>query len=109
MFSIYRNSIFRNVLTERGRGWGEIERAKGIYCLAGAKFENIYIYIYISVCLCVCVCVCVPGSSAGIVTGYGLDGPGMESRWRRDIPHLSRPALGPTQPPVQRVRALLRG
>jgi len=30
------------------------------------------------------------------VTGYGLDGPGIESRWRRDFPHLSRPTLGPT-------------
>ena len=42
-----------------------------------------------------------PGSVVGIETGYGLDGPGIESRWRRDFPHLSRPALGPTQPPVQ--------
>jgi hypothetical protein len=24
---------------------------------------------------------CGPGSSLGIVTGYGLDGPGIESRW----------------------------
>ena len=39
----------------------------------------------------------------GIATGYGLDGPGIESRWGRDFPHLSKPALGPTQPPVQRV------
>ena len=23
-----------------------------------------------------------PGSIVGIVTGYGLDGPGIESRWR---------------------------
>jgi hypothetical protein len=47
-------------------------------------------------------CVCVgPGSSVGIATGYGLDGLGIESRWRRDFPHLSIPALGPTQPPVQ--------
>jgi hypothetical protein len=28
-----------------------------------------------------------------ISTGYGLDGPGIESRWRRDFLHLSRPAL----------------
>jgi hypothetical protein len=33
-----------------------------------------------------------PGSSGGIATGYGLDGPGIESRWGRDFPHLSRPA-----------------
>ena len=36
-----------------------------------------------------------PGSSVGIATGYGLDGPGIETRWERDFPHLSRPALGP--------------
>jgi hypothetical protein len=24
---------------------------------------------------------CGPGSSVGIATGYGLDGPGIESRW----------------------------
>ena len=36
-----------------------------------------------------------PGSSVGIVTGYGMDGPGMESQWGRNFPHLSRPALGP--------------
>ena len=42
-----------------------------------------------------------PGSSVGIVTAYGLDGPGIESRSGRDFPHLSRPALGPTQPPMQ--------
>ena len=38
---------------------------------------------------------CGPGIAVGIATGCGLDGPGIESRWGRDFPHLSRPALGP--------------
>ena len=40
-------------------------------------------------------------SSVGIATRYGLDGPGIESRWGRGFPHPSRPALGPTLLPVQ--------
>ena len=37
----------------------------------------------------------------GITTRYGLGGPGIEYRSGRDFPHLSRPALGPTKPPIQ--------
>ena len=36
-----------------------------------------------------------PGSVVGIVTGYRLDSPGIESQWGRGFPHLSRPALCP--------------
>jgi hypothetical protein len=50
-----------------------------------------------------------PGSSVGIATDYGLGGPGIESRCGRDFPNLSRPALGPSQPPVQWVQVLSRG
>ena len=47
--------------------------------------------------------------AVGIATRYGLDGPEIESRWKRDFPHLSRPSLVPTQPPVQWVPGLSRG
>jgi len=47
-------------------------------------------------------------TSVGIATRYGLDGPEIESRWRRDFPHLSRTALGPNQPRVQWVLGLSR-
>jgi len=46
---------------------------------------------------------------AEIATRYGLDGPGIESRWGRDFPQSSRPDLGSTQPPVQWVPGLSRG
>ena len=36
---------------------------------------------------CTLLC-CGPGSSVGIATGYGLDGPGIESRSGRDFPPI---------------------
>jgi hypothetical protein len=49
----------------------------------------------------------------GIVTCYclvcGLDGPGIESRWKRGFPLLSKPSLGPTQPPIQWALGLFGG
>ena len=45
-------------------------------------------------------------SSVGIATGYGLYGSGIEYQWGRGFPHPSRPALGPTQPPIQWVPSL---
>ena len=47
-------------------------------------------------------------SSVGIATRYGLDGPGIESRWGKDFQHPYRPALGPIQPPIQCVPGLSR-
>jgi hypothetical protein len=39
-----------------------------------------------------------PGSSVGIATGYGLDGPGIESRWgaRFSAPVQTGPGAHPT-------------
>jgi len=40
-------------------------------------------------------------NSAGTATRSRVDGPEIEVWWGRDFPHPFRPALGPTQPPIQ--------
>ena len=50
-----------------------------------------------------------PDSSVGMATRYGLDGPGIETRWERYFPHPFRPTLGPTQPPIRWVPGAFPG
>jgi len=63
-------------------------------------------------CVCACVYVCVrgggAGSSVGIATDYGLDGPGSNPSGDEFF-RPSRPALRPIQPPVKWVQGLYRG
>ena len=48
-------------------------------------------------------------SVVGIATDWELDSLGIESRWRRNFPRPSRPALGPTQPPTTGTGSLSLG
>ena len=76
---------------------------------AGVK-ERVKLYLYSLSALVVCFRVkCIslfiylfmgPGSSVGIATDYGLDGPGSNPGGH-EIYRPSRPDLGPNQPPVK--------
>jgi hypothetical protein len=89
---------------------------RGWCCVCMCMCVCVYMCVCMCVCICVCVCVCIcvcvwggRGSSVGMATELRAGRSGIESRWRRGFPHLSRLALWPTHPPAQWVQILSRG
>jgi hypothetical protein len=70
---------------------------------------TVYLICLKMVYICLFLLIVGRNSSLGMASRYGLDGPGIESRWWRGFQHPSRPALGPSQPPIQWVPGLSRG
>ena len=73
-------------------------------CSAGNRKNKLYSIFS----PCTPVLPCGLGNSVGIATDYTLDGPGSNSGGD-EIFRPSRPALGPTQPPVKWLLSLSRG
>ena len=87
-------------------GWKQIQFQKhNIQKSQTTKFKIIVMIIVIYI---VCIIWCRLGSSVDIETDNELDGPGLNPGWDK-IFHLSRPALGPIQPPVKWVPGLSQG
>jgi hypothetical protein len=79
-------------------GHGLLIAAVRFICILAADLQSITLYYkpvvrnkrYVIVCVMIVELYFIgllpsqsgPGSSVGIVTGYGLNGPGIESRWR---------------------------
>ena len=60
-----------------------------VFCIACTVFLYCFVYVY----LFLFVFLCEPGSSVGIATDYGLDGPGSNPGGE-EIFRPSKPALG---------------
>jgi hypothetical protein len=70
--------------------------------------NKVVVVVIIIIIIIVVVITVGRDSSVGVVTRYRLDGPGIDSKLRRDFPYTSSPALGPTQLPIQLAPGLSR-
>jgi hypothetical protein len=63
----------------------QTNHASGVHTVAAAlylQFElHVILFRMLNISCTFVLVVCGLGSSVGIATGYGLDGPGIESRW----------------------------
>ena len=70
-------------------------------------YISVYTRIHVSVPFYIPSYICEPRDSEfGIETRCGMEGPRIEYRSGRDSPHPSKPTLGPTRRPPQRVAGL---
>ena len=71
-------------------------------------YTFMHTHTHTNTCVCARARVCGLGSSVSTATDYRLDGPGSNPGGD-EIFRLSRPALGPTQPPAKWVPGLSQG
>jgi hypothetical protein len=66
-------------------------------CFVRLRTQTLF-YVPYTVRAHVCPVLSNLDSEVDITTGYRLEGLGIEFRWGRDLPHLSKLALGPPSP-----------
>jgi hypothetical protein len=86
--------------------WKSVRTSKIILCLYHPRLKTLVLFLILSVTRSQSV---GRDSVFGRVVRYGLDDPAMDSPRDEIFAHPSRPALRPTQSPVQWVACLSRG